>query len=71
MFKKLQFKFQACTVKPLNIVDINMVDYLVMLLGAVLTYVVVFTFGKRRFDRVEGIIFLTIYVAYTIYLLMG
>ena len=61
----------SATVKPLTIVDINMVDYLVMLLGAVLTYVVVFTFGKRRFDRVEGIIFLTIYVAYTIYLLMG
>ena len=41
-----------------------------MVLAAVLTGVVVFTFGKRRFDRVEGVIFLAIYVAYTVYLLM-
>ena len=47
-----------------------MVDYLVVLGASVMTYLVVFTFGKHRFDRVEGIIFLLCYVAYTAYLLM-
>ena len=60
----------SAAVKPLLIMDINIVDYLMMVLAAVLTYVVVFTFGKRRFDRVEGVIFLTIYLAYTAYLLV-
>ena len=60
----------SATIMPLHIEGINIVDYLVMVLAAVLTGVVVFTFGKRRFDRVEGVIFLAIYVAYTVYLLM-
>jgi len=30
----------------------------------------VFTFGKHRFDRIEGVLFVLIYVGYTVYLLM-
>lgn len=56
--------------KPLTIVGINLVDYVVMLVAAVMTYLVVFTFGKHRFDRVEGYIFLLCYIAYTVYLLI-
>ena len=33
------------------------------------TFVVVFTFGKHKFDRIEGFIFLAAYIAYTAYLL--
>ena len=49
---------------------LDILYYLVALMGAVLTYLVIFTFGKNRFDRIEGIAFLLIYVGYTVYLLM-
>ena len=60
----------SATVKPLTIVGINLVDYLVVLGASVMTYLVVFTFGKHKFDRIEGILFLLCYVGYTAYLLM-
>lgn len=60
----------SSTVKPLTLVDINIVDYLVVLGASMMTYLVVFTFGKHRFDRIEGVIFLLCYVGYTAYLLM-
>ncbi|MBR1882599.1 MAG: calcium/sodium antiporter [Muribaculaceae bacterium] len=60
----------SATVKPLAIVDVNMADYGVMILAAVLTYLVIFTFGRHKMDRIEGIGFLLIYVAYTAYLLL-
>ena len=60
----------ASTVKSMQFVSINVIDYLVMFIGAILLYMVVFTFKKDKFDRVEGIIFFGIYVAYTVYLLL-
>lgn len=60
----------SATISPMVINDINIVDFLVMLLAAVMTYLVTYTFGKKRFDRIEGAIFLAVYVAYTAYLLM-
>ncbi len=60
----------SATVKPITVVDINIVDYLVALAASVMTYLVVFTFGKHRFDRIEGMIFLLCYVAYTAHLLL-
>lgn len=60
----------SATIKPFAVVGINLVDYIVMLAASVMTYLVVFTFGKHRFDRIEGIIFLLCYVGYTAYLLL-
>ena len=60
----------ASTVKPLNFKDINIVDYGTMLLAALMLYVVVFTFKKNKFDRIEGVIFFIIYVSYILYLLL-
>ena len=60
----------SATVKPLTIVDINIVDYLIVVLASVMTYLVVFTFGKHRFDRIEGVLFLLAYFAYMVYLLV-
>lgn len=60
----------ASTVKPLAFVDINMWDYVVMLASALMLFIVIYTFKKNKFDRVEGAIFVLVYVAYTIYLLM-
>ena len=41
-----------------------------LFVSSVMTYLVVFTFGKHRFDRIEGMIFLLCYVAYTAHLLL-
>ena len=60
----------ASTVKPLYFRSINVVDYSVMVLSAAMLYLVIYTFKKNKFDRIEGIIFFTAYVAYTVYLLM-
>ena len=60
----------ASTVRPLSFQSINVVDYLVMLVAALMLYLVIYTFKKNKFDRIEGIIFLAIYIAYIAYLLL-
>jgi cation:H+ antiporter len=60
----------ASVVKPLTFVSINAMDYVVMLVSAVMLYLVIYTFKKNKFDRIEGIIFFAAYVGYTIYLLL-
>jgi len=60
----------SSTVRPLHIIDINMGDYAMMLVSAIMLYLVVYTFKKDKFDRIEGFIFLLVYVAYTVWLLL-
>lgn len=60
----------ASTVKSMTFVDINIWDYAVMFMASIMLFVVVLTFNKDRFDRIEGIIFFAAYIAYTIYLLL-
>lgn len=60
----------SATCRPLNIIDINVADYIMVLASAVMLYLIVLTFKRNKFDRIEGFIFLAVYVAYTIYLLM-
>ena len=60
----------ASTVKPLRFIDINAWDYLVMVVSAVMLYMVIHTFKKNKFDRIEGIIFVSAHIAYTVYLLL-
>lgn len=70
VFNLLMILGVASTVHGFELKTINITDYLVAILASVLTFVVVFTFGKRRFDRIEGIIFVLIYISYTVYLLL-
>ena len=70
LFNLLFILGTASTVKPLNFKDINIVDYGMMLLAALMLYVVVFNFKKNKFDRIEGVIFFIIYVSYILYLLL-
>ena len=60
----------ASTVRPLYFQSINIVDYVVMLVAAFMLYLVIYTFKKNKFDRIEGILFLAAYIGYTVYLLM-
>lgn len=70
VFNILMILGLSSTISPFTLSNINIVDYIVVLVSAVMTAVVIFTFGKHRFDRVEGVIFLLCYVAYTAYLLV-
>lgn len=70
VFNLLMILGVSSTIKPITVVGVTIVDFLVLLLGAVLTYVVIFTFGKHKFDRIEGFIFIAIYIGYTISLLL-
>ncbi len=70
VFNILMILGLSSTISPFTLSNINIVDYIVVLVSAVMTAVVIFTFGKHRFDRVEGVIFLLCYVAYMVYLLM-
>lgn len=70
VFNILMILGVSALIKPLHLLNVNIVDFGVMLLSAFMLVVVVFTFKKNKLDRIEGIIFLAIYIAYTIYLLM-
>ncbi len=60
----------ASTIKPLVMVEICPWDYIVMIVATFMLYMVVLTFKRDKFDRIEGFIFFAAYVAYTVYLLM-
>ncbi len=70
VFNLLMILGVSSCIDPYSLENINMIDYGMAILAAVLMWIVVFTFGKRKFDRIEGFIFLVIYIAYTVYLLM-
>ncbi len=70
VFNMLMILGVASCIDPFSLETINIVDYVMAIVASVLTWIVVFTFGKRKFDRIEGFIFLAIYIGYTVYLLM-
>ena len=70
IFNLLMILGVSSCIDPYQLENINMVDYGMAILAAVLMWIVVFTFGKKKFDRIEGIIFIAIYIGYTAYLLM-
>ncbi|MCM1518336.1 MAG: calcium/sodium antiporter [Pseudoflavonifractor sp.] len=56
--------------RPMTVSGIGVVDFAVLIIASVLTFLVAFTFGKHKFDRIEGAIFLLIYAGYTTYLII-
>ncbi|MCQ2289295.1 MAG: calcium/sodium antiporter [Muribaculaceae bacterium] len=70
VFNMLMIVGLSSTIKPITVVSVTALDFFMALLGAILTYVVIFTFGKHKFDRIEGFIFIALYIGYTIFLLM-
>lgn len=59
----------SSSIMPIEVKGVNTVDFLVMIGAAVGTFIVTYTFKKRKFDRTEGVIFVLCYIAYTAYLL--
>lgn len=54
----------SAAISPLAMGGINIYDILVLLGSSVLLLFTAVTFGKRRIDRIEGVIFLILYAAY-------
>ncbi len=57
-------------IAPISLAGINIIDLVVLTASTILTFIVAFTFGKRKIDRIEGVIFVALYISYTSYLLM-
>lgn len=69
LFNILMIMGISSVAAPITISVVGMLDYLMMLISLAMVFVFVFTFGVRRFDRIEGFILLLTYLAYTTYLL--
>ena len=59
----------SAVVRPLVGMNINIIDYLVMIGGTVLLWLFSFTFKKYRLDRIEGSILIVLYCAYIAWLI--
>lgn len=70
VFNLLMILGVSSTIHPYTLTSINIIDYLMALFAAICVFITIFTFGKKKFDRIEGIIFIAIYIGYTAYLLM-
>ncbi len=60
----------SATIAPIQITNINMMDFIVLIIASVLTFIAAFTMRKKIVDRSEGIIFILLYVMYSVYLVM-
>ena len=70
VFNILMILGLTASITPIHVEGINAIDFMVMIGATVATFIVTYTFKKKKFDRAEGMIFLLCYVAYTAYLLM-
>lgn len=70
VFNILMILGLTASITPIHVVEINAIDFMVMIGATVATFIVTYTFKKKKFDRAEGMIFLLCYIAYTAYLLM-
>lgn len=61
----------SATLTPLRLGGITPTDMAVMLSAVVMVLLAAFVLGRRKITRIEGAIFLAIYVVYTLWLLRG
>lgn len=61
----------SAMISPIVLKDINMIDFGVLILSSVLTFIFAFTLRRNVIDRAEGALLLILYAAYTGWLLWG
>lgn len=59
----------AGTCRPIVLTDVRLEDFGVLILGAILTLAFAFTFKRKFFDRIEGVILVVLYILYISYLI--
>ena len=57
-------------ISPFEIQSISTMDMAMILVAIVMLWLAAFTFKKGKLDRIEGVIFLAVYLGYIIYLAM-
>ena len=60
----------ASTITPLSMGGINNVDILTMVGASVLFFITGWLYKKRTINRIEGVVMVACYIAYTSYLVM-
>ena len=61
----------SAVINPIVLRDINLIDFGVLILSSVLTFIFAFTLKRNVIDRAEGALLLVLYAAYTAYLLLA
>lgn len=58
-------------ISPFEIESISTIDMAMVLVGIVMLWMAAFTFKRYKLDRIEGVIFLLVYIGYIAYLTMS
>jgi cation:H+ antiporter len=58
-------------ISPFQIDSISTVDMAMVLISVVMLWIAAFTFKRNQLDRVEGMIFLLMYIGYIVYLTLN
>lgn len=61
----------SAAISPFEIQSISTVDMVMVLVVVLMLWLAAFTFKKKKLDRVEGVIFLLVYIGYIAYLSMN
>ncbi len=59
----------SATITPISLNEFSYVDYYVLLFSSLLIYIVAKFGGKNTINRIEGVLLIAVYIAYTIYLI--
>lgn len=57
----------SAVIHPLNMNNMSVIDMGTLALATILLFITAFTFKKKTIDRVEGVIFILIYIGYVIF----
>ena len=71
VFKVMLILGISAVINPIVLRDINLIDFGVLILSSVLTFIFAFTLKRNVIDRAEGALLLVLYAAYTAYLLLA
>lgn len=61
----------SATITPISLAGFSPVDFYVLLFSSLLIYVVTRFGGRAVITRIEGLLLIAVYIAYTVYLIMG
>lgn len=61
----------SAMIRPLGLGNISGVDLGMVALSALLLFLSAYTFKKFKIDKIEGTVFILLYVAYTVYILLA
>ena len=61
----------SATITPISLAGFSPIDFYVLLFSSLLIYMVTKFGGKAVITRIEGLLLVTVYIAYTVYLIMN